>query len=108
MSDRTTRIRLPETVAAGNIVEIRARILHPMENGLRRDADGRRIRRHIVHRFTCHFEGESVIAMDLEPSVSADPFLHFSARVPHSGRFRFVWIEDDGAVHTESRAITAR
>ncbi len=106
MSERSARIRLPETAAAGDTVEIRARIMHPMENGLRRDSEGRRVPRHIVRRFSCRFEGETVIDVDIEPSVSADPFVHFAARVPGPGRFRFVWVEDDGTVTEETREIT--
>lgn len=99
------RVKVPETAAAGEIVEIKALISHPMESGFRRDEAGAPIPRRIVHRFSCMFEGVPVFSCDLGPGVAANPYFAFSARVPDSGTFTFVWEDDDGSVFREERAI---
>jgi sulfur-oxidizing protein SoxZ len=100
------RIRVPATAAKDEVVMIRALLSHPMETGQRRDEDGRPIPRKIVNRFECAFNGVTVFACDIEPSLSANPFFEFHARVPESGVFTFLWVDDDGATITAEHAIT--
>lgn len=106
MSERTARIRIPDTAAPDGEIEIRARLMHPMESGLRTDSAGERVPRDMLGRFICRFDGETVLEMELGESVSADPFMQFAVRVPRSGTFTFLWIGDDGSVVEETRAIT--
>jgi sulfur-oxidizing protein SoxZ len=49
---KCTRVRVPASVKAGDIIEIRA-ILHPMENGFRVDTQGTTIPVHIITEFVC-------------------------------------------------------
>ena len=100
------RIRLPKRAKKGEIIQIRALFSHPMESGLRRDADGKLIPRKIVNRFVCTFNGRPVFSCTLEPGVAANPYLQFSARVEESGTFRFAWTDDDGTVFTADERIT--
>ena len=79
-----------------------------MESGQRKDAGGKTIPRNIINRFTCTFNGRSVLACDIEPAIAANPYLEFSARVEESGTFRLTWAADDGAVITASEKITVR
>ena len=99
------RIRLPKRAKKGEIIQIRALFSHPMESGLRRDLAGKLVPRKIVNRFDCTFNGRPVFACDLEPAVSANPYLQFSARVEQSGTFRFAWTDDDGTVVTAEEKI---
>lgn len=99
------RIKLPETVAAGDVFTIKAKITHHMENGFRLNQNGGRVPRDIIHRFHCSFEGETVIDVALEPGVASHPFFAFEARVPHGGEFTFTWYDDDGTIHSETRSI---
>ncbi len=100
-----SRVKLPKTAAAGEVITIKTLITHRMESGQRRDDAGAVIPRSIIHRFTCDFEGESVVDVQVHPGVSTNPFFAFRARVSHSGVFSFAWYDDDGAVYTDSKAI---
>lgn len=103
--DIRPRVRLPRTASPGETIMIRTLATHPMETGQRRDADGARVPRHILNRFTCAFNGALVIDVEMETAISANPFLEFHAMVAESGEFVFTWHDDDGTVHTHSETI---
>lgn len=107
MADNVTpRVRVPREASAGEAVSIRTLISHPMESGVRRDGDGNTIPRSIINRFTCTFNGESVVDVTMEPSISTNPYFQFEAVVPESGTFAFTWYDDDGSVYEDSADIT--
>ncbi|MGV6888134.1 thiosulfate oxidation carrier complex protein SoxZ [Rhodophyticola sp. SM2404] len=107
MADNVTpRVRVPREASAGDAVSIRTLISHPMESGVRRDGDGNTIPRSIINRFTCTFNGESVVDVTMEPSISTNPYFQFEAVVPESGTFAFTWYDDDGSVYEDSADIT--
>ena len=101
----TPRLRLPATAAKDEVIEIRTLINHPMESGLRKDAEGRTIPRGIINRFAVTFNGQPVIDVDLGPGISANPYFAFHASLPESGEFHFRWWDDDGSVSEERRRI---
>ncbi|WP_299836813.1 thiosulfate oxidation carrier complex protein SoxZ [uncultured Jannaschia sp.] len=100
------RVRVPDEATAGEVIQIKTLISHPMESGQRRDDDGNLIPRSIINRFTVEFEGESVIDVALEPAISSNPYFEFEATVPSSGTFVFTWYDDDGDVYTEEKTVT--
>ncbi len=99
------RVRVPREVAAGETITIKTLISHKMESGQRKDGDGNVIPRSIINRFTCTFNGETVIDVQMEPAISTNPFFEFDAVVPESGAFEFTWYDDDGDVYTETKEI---
>ncbi len=105
MAPSKPRIRLPEKIAAGEIIEVRALITHVMETGNRRDAEGKRIPRNIIHTFTAEFEGELFFKADFGPGISANPFLAFHLKVPGPGELRVSWHDDDGGITVERYRI---
>jgi sulfur-oxidizing protein SoxZ len=97
-----TRIKVPEQVAKGEIFEIRTLIMHEMENGFRFDTTGKLIPVHIIHSFTCLYGGEEIFKVELQPGISANPYLTFCAKARSTGPIEFVWEDDDGSVWRES------
>ena len=92
------RAKIPAQVARGEPFAVRTLIDHVMENGERTGADGRKVPRHIVHRFTCRFDDRILVDIALGPSVSHDPFLEFDVAVERSGTLALEWHDDDGTV----------
>ena len=90
------RLRVPETVKAGEPFEVRVLILHPMENGFRHDASGREIPVHIVNKFSCTYGGREVFGVDLGTGISANPYLVFYVRAAQSGELKVDWADDAG------------
>lgn len=101
-----TRVKLPKEARPGEVITIKTLITHRMESGQRLDPGGQPIPRSIIHRFLCEFEGEVVIDLDIGPGISTNPFFEFQAIVPGPGVFTFSWFDDDGAIYSDSRAIS--
>lgn len=101
-----TRIRVPETATAGEAVQIRAMIMHPMDNGFTYTTQGTLIPVDIITDFTCRYLGDEVIHVRLEPGVSANPIFTFSLRATETGPVDFEWIDQHGAVTTASAMLT--
>ncbi|WP_417247811.1 thiosulfate oxidation carrier complex protein SoxZ [Celeribacter sp.] len=99
------RVKVPKSAAAGETITIKTLISHPMESGQRKDGDGNVIPRSIINRFTCEFNGESVIDVTLEPAISTNPYVEFDATVPEAGEFKFTWYDDDGSVYETAKPI---
>lgn len=101
-----TRLQVPRTARAGEVIEIRALIAHPMETGYRRGDGGQLLARDIIRRFSCRYDGELVFSAELFPAISANPYLAFHTRATQSGTLSFTWEGDNGFSQTESVAIT--
>ena len=99
------RIKLPEQAKAGDIIEIKTLIAHVMETGVRKDPNGRLVPRDIVNTFTATYAGQLVFKATLHPATSANPFLHFTMRVPGPGEFEFTWTDDAGTKITEKAKL---
>ena len=106
MAVEKPRLKLPKEAKKGEIIEIRTLVSHPMETGLRKDASGNLVPRQIINKFVCTFNGQPVFACELEPAISANPYLQFTARVEESGTFRFAWTDDEGTTITADETIT--
>lgn len=90
------RVKLPETIKAGDVIEVRTLINHVMETGNRKDKDGFVVPRNIIHSFVATFAGEEVFRAELRSGISANPFLAFHVRVPASGDLELTWLDDSG------------
>jgi sulfur-oxidizing protein SoxZ len=100
------RVKLPKTATAGETITIKTLIRHKMESGHRKDDAGNTIPRSIINRFVAEFNGENIVDIAMQPSVSTNPFFSFDAIVPESGEFTFTWYDDDGSVYKASKKIT--
>jgi len=98
-----TRIRVPPSAKAGDAVEIRAIIQHPMENGFRLDTQGTPIPVEIITDFVCSYDGGEVFRVALEPGISANPYFSFFLTATRTGPVDFYWKDQDG---TETRATS--
>lgn len=100
------RLAVPETAIAGEIIEVKALIRHPMESGHRRGSRGEVIERDIITRFECLYLGEQVFAADFHPGIAANPLLTFYVRASRSGDLEFTWTDQHGASWSETSALT--
>ena len=99
------RIKIPEVVKPGEIIEIKTLISHIMETGQRRDKDGKPIPRKIINAFRATFAGKEVFRAEFHPGTSANPYLLFHLKVDKPGELIFTWIEDGGATAVEKAKI---
>jgi sulfur-oxidizing protein SoxZ len=95
------RIKIPDSAKVGEVIEIKTLISHVMETGQRKDRDGKAIPRNIINTFTAAYDGKVFFKTELQPGISANPYLAFFMKVPGPGEFEFTWIEDGGAKAVE-------
>lgn len=99
------RISLPETVRAGEVIEIKAMIQHPMESGYRRDEKGKVIARDIIVSFRCSYDRQPVFEAVFGPGIAANPYLSFWLRATHAGLLEFSWTDQDGKSWSQTRDL---
>lgn len=103
------RVKVPKSAAAGEVITIKTLISHKMESGQRKDKKtGELIPREIINKFTCEFNGEVVFSTDIEPAVSANPYLEFNAKIEEAGTFKFTWVDDNGEVTELEKEIALK
>jgi sulfur-oxidizing protein SoxZ len=90
------RILLPKQATIGEVIEIKTLISHVMETGQRKEADGKPIPRSIINSFSAKFAGADVFSAELQPGISANPYIAFFMKVPGPGEFEFTWVDDAG------------
>ena len=95
------RIKLPESAKIGELIEIKTLISHVMETGQRKDAEGKTIPRSIINTFSAKCAGSDVFTAELQPGISANPYISFFMKVPGPGEFEFTWADDDGTKTVE-------
>lgn len=106
MANPTPRVRMPTTVKAGDVVEVKTLISHEMESGQRKDKEGKLIPRKIINKFVAKFNGKELMSVDWNSAISANPYQAFFVRVPESGTFTFEWVDDDGSVYKAEQKVT--
>ncbi len=100
------RVRMPRRLAAGEPGEIITLLNHPMETGLREDADGETIPQRIIERFRAELDGETVIDAELARSLAADPYIRFYFRAEEEGELYLLWQEDSGATAESRQSVS--
>lgn len=105
MAKSKPRVKAPKSASKGDVVTIKTLISHKMESGQRKDKEGKIIPRQIINHFSAKFNGETVFEVDIEPAISANPYLQFKMRVEEAGEFEFIWTDDDGSVYSKKQKL---
>jgi sulfur-oxidizing protein SoxZ len=100
------RIKVPDSANAGDAVEIRAMIMHPMENGFNVDTQGTTIPVHIITDFVCSYAGEEVFRVELQPGLAANPYFSFYLTAVRTAMVEFTWKDQDGTLTRASASLT--
>lgn len=99
------RIKLPDTVRVGDVIEVKTLVTHVMETGNRKDKDGKPIPRDILNSFVAKFGEQDVFRAELGSGISANPYISFQMRVTGPGTFEFSWTDDNGVKTVETTAL---
>lgn len=99
------RVVAPDSVAKGEIFQVKALVGHSMETGLRRNPDGTVIPRNIINKFVCRYDGVDVFSVDLYEAAAANPYFEFHLRATKSATLDFTWLEDGGVAYTLSHDL---
>lgn len=91
------RIRIPRSARAGEVIEIRTLMEHPMETGLRHDG-GRPVPRDMLTRLIVRMNGQTLFAAEFRNGTSANPYHVLFVRLERSSVFEFAWTDERGRV----------
>lgn len=106
MAKSKPRVKVPKKAKKGEIIKIKTLISHKMETGRRKNKKtGEPIPRKIINKFTAKFDGQVVFTVNLDPSVSANPYIQFNMRADKSGELLFEWTDDDGTVYSKKAML---
>lgn len=95
-----------ETPAQGEIVRVRAQVVHIMESGFRLDADGETIPPDLLTRFTASLDDTLLMEWLPETAISQNPYIEFTFAARRSGTLKMIWTDSHGTVATVERALT--
>jgi len=101
----TIRLSVPSPATRGDMVEVKALIMHPMETGFRADSMGEIFPKNIINLFQCTYNEVEVIRMDLESGVAPNPYFSFFIEAKDSGSIKFRWHDDNGDIYEDSAPI---
>jgi hypothetical protein len=90
----TPRLRVPRSAKAGEPVEIRVLIEHPMESGIR--LQGAAPPRDMLTRLVVRVNGEVAVQVELRNGTSANPYHVFFLRLERSSELDFAWTDERG------------
>ena len=98
-------INAPKKARKGEVIEIKALILHPMETGFRVGTNGSLIPRNIIEHFTAYWNGRQIFDMQLSPAIAANPYVSFFTSAGESGTIALRWMGDRGFAVEEAVSI---
>jgi len=93
----TVRIRVPSSIKAGDVVQVRTLVIHPMER-IERDKQGKIIQRNYnyINKVVVTYLGKTVATFDTTQSVSENPFFSFTFRATDPGQLRIQFFDTTG------------
>lgn len=102
------RVALPRRLAQGQPAEIRTLINHPMETGLREDAQGQQVEQNLVKHLQVNLDGEAALRADFHTGTSANPYVRLAVSLAEEATAEFIWQDQQGQTLSEERSLTPR
>ena len=91
-------------VQKGDLTEVRVLMVHPMETGQRKDAEGKLVPMHFIQNLTVKVNGRTVVDAQISQAVSRNPVFSFRLKGGAKGdKIEVSWLDN----HGESAAIEA-
>jgi sulfur-oxidizing protein SoxZ len=80
-----------------------------METGFRVTSEGKLVPRDIIKKFSCRFSDgattEQIVAIELFPAITANPYVVFNMVAATNGTLTFTWEGDNGFSQTDTAAL---
>ena len=92
----------------GDVADVRVLMLHPMETGQRKDANGEPIPVHFIKQVTSTLNGKVVLDAQWSQGVAKNPFLGFKIKGAKAGdKVSVSWTDNKGEANSIETAIAA-
>ena len=100
------RIQVPATARAGEVIEVRVTIQHPMETGFRFELGGKAVPKNVINSLLVRYNGATIFRAELGSGIAANPYLQFHTVARQSGDIEVAWVDDNGERGAETAAIS--
>jgi|SRR5436190_12509304 len=94
------RVRVPSAIKPGDVVRVRALVIHPMER-VERDKQDKIIQKkyNYINKVVVTYLGKTVVAFDTTQSVSENPSFAFALKATDPGQLKVTFLDTTGAKH---------
>ena len=99
------RIRIPDSIARGELIIVNAIVVHPMDTGFFRTAEGQPIPAFFIKDVVVTYGDEPVARFEWTSGVSKDPIVSFTLKADKEAALTMVWTDSKGGVYRQSVAI---
>jgi sulfur-oxidizing protein SoxZ len=91
------RLRVPSSMKPGDVVPVRALVIHPMER-IERDAQGRIIQKNYnyINKVIATYLGKTVATFDTTQNVAENPFFSFTFKASDPGQLKVQFLDTTG------------
>jgi len=99
-------IRLPSSIKPGDVIRVRALVIHPMEI-VQRDARGAIIDRNyqFIHTLAVAFNGQEVMRAEITQALSQNPSFTFPLKVEKPGKLTITFMDTSGKSYEGSAVV---
>ena len=101
----TIRIAAPDIASAGDVIELKALIQHPMETGFRYNNVGQQVPENIVRSVSCRYNGRIIFEATLHPGIAANPYFSFFTTAVISGPIELTWTDNQGVISSHKANV---
>ena len=96
------RIRIPDRITRGDLIIVNAIVVHPMDTGFFRSADGQPIPAYFIRDVVVTYGDEQVARFEWTSGVSKDPIVSFTLKADKEAPLTMVWTDSKGGVYRRS------
>jgi sulfur-oxidizing protein SoxZ len=99
------RIRIPDRIVRGDLITVNAIVVHPMDTGFFRTAEGQPIPAYFITDVVVTYGDDEVARFEWTSGVSKDPVVSFTLLATREAPLTMVWTDSKGGVYRQSVAI---
>jgi sulfur-oxidizing protein SoxZ len=86
--------------------DVRVLMTHPMETGLRKDAEGKLVPMHFIQNLTVKVNGKTLIEAEISQAVSRNPVFSFRLKGGAKGdKIEVSWLDNHGETASIETAL---
>ena len=90
----------------GDLAEVRVLMVHPMETGQRKDAEGKLVPVHFIQEVSVRLNGKTVLEGQISQAVSRNPVFSFRLKGVKAGdKLEIAWLDNKGERSQAEAAI---
>ena len=98
-------MKMRATLGQG-FTEVRVLMTHPMETGLRKDAEGKVVPLHFIQNIAVKVNGKTVVDSQISQAVSRNPVFTFRLKGGAKGdKIEVSWLDNRGETNSTESAV---